>query len=509
MSLLARLWLRPMNSLAIKSNALYYIFTSLFAAIGYGYVFIFPVLAVLSPALLINAALTESPLQWQLHDWLVSAALLLTCAIAIWICFKILKIKPDLPAGKPLDAENFPTLLGRISELCTSFNAPEIHHVKLTPHFRLEIIRTPTSSFPLKYSNTLLIGLPLMSSISPLHFKLLLARQIGHLALAKASFARRIIYIRQTLEIYKHAYNRSWKPETLLLRLFFSWYSPWFNLTTIPMLRLETCHKDKCMLEVTPSENAAAGITDFCIKKAFIETSFWPDLNNSAYKLENPPYFPHSTMSRYVTNKLDPDKIKRLYESEISRSIEADSTVPSLKDRLYAIGYDELITTDGLNETAAAYFLENHVDDIYKQFDNIWYLQNKKAWGQKYNQGLQEKKKLKLMRDQISKSLLSDPEIREYLQLIDKYVGPEKALPLYKEIVSAGPQDSDLCFDLGRLLLKADDSSGINALKKSMDQNPDYTVDCCNHIVEYLVKHGDTKEAQNYRRIILEHQAER
>lgn len=275
------------------------------------------------------------------------------------------------------------------------------------------------------------------------------------------------------------------------------------------MERLESYRKDSCMLEITPSENAAAIVADFHIKKLFMETRFWPELNNSAYKMEAPPYFPHACMSRFIKNELGTDKIKLMYEAEIDRELEIDSKIPSLKSRLDAMGYDELIPIDENAETAARYFFEARTEDIYKQLDNIWYLKNKKIWDQKYNQGLQEKKQLKLMHGQVAKSLLSDTEVKEYLLLIEKYVDPEKTLSLYKGIVSTNPQDSDLCLDLGRLLLEANDSSGISVLKISMNQNPDHTIECCNHIVEYLVKHDNTKEAQHYRRIILEHKAER
>jgi hypothetical protein len=498
-----------MNALADRYTALYYSIIWLFAAIGYGYVFIFPILTILSLGLIINAVTTKSPLQWELNDWTVSIVALLVGVIATWISSKIIKIKPDLPTGKPLDEKGFPTLLGRISEVCSSFDAPEIHHVKLTPHFRIEITRTPTSGFPLKYTNTLLIGLPVMSCTSPLQFKLLLARHIGYLAQAKTGFNKKINYLRHILKIYNHTYGRSWKPDTILLRLFYSWYVPFFNLTAIPMERIESYNKDKCMLEVAPSDNIAAAITDFHIKKLFMETRFWPELNNSAYKLENPPYFPYASMSRYIAKELNADNIRFLYETEIARDIEIDSNIPSLKDRLFAIGYDELIAADESTDTAANYFFGESTGDIYKQFDNVWYLKNKKTWNQKYSQSLQEKEQLKLMRGQLTKSLLSDTEMKEYLQLIERYIAPERALPLYKEIINTNPQDSDLCFDLGRFLLNADDSSGINVLKTSMEQNPAHTVDCCNHIVEYLVKHGDAKEAQHYRHVSLEHQAER
>ena len=103
--------------------------------------------------------------------------------------------------------------------------------------------------------------------------------------------------------------------------------------------------------------------------------------------------------------------------------------------------------------------------------------------------------------------MLSNTEAREYLLLIDKYIDAKKALPLFKEIVKTNFMDADVCYELGRLLLEADDASGVDALKIAMDTDPNKTTDSCHHIVSYMAKHGHVQEAQHYRRMILEHEA--
>ena len=152
---------------------------------GYGFLLLFPVLAVFSLAFLGFIIWQNSPLNWQLQDGLLAAALLLTSVLAALQSFFIIKIRAEQPAGRPLNRKDFPVLRARIDELCTTYNSPALHHVKLTTRFGIEIVRTPVNGFPSRFTNTLLIGLPVMSCMSPLHLKLLLAREIGHLALTR------------------------------------------------------------------------------------------------------------------------------------------------------------------------------------------------------------------------------------------------------------------------------------------------------------------------------------
>jgi hypothetical protein len=60
--------------------------------------------------------------------------------------------------------------------------------------------------------------------------------------------------------------------------------------------------------------------------------------------------------------------------------------------------------------------------------------------------------------------------------------------------------------EIGRLLLRADDRQGIDALNMAMEMSADLTVECCKQIVKYMVHTGDMNQAQTYRRKILTHQ---
>ena len=448
-------------------------------------------------------------MSWQNDDWILAASLLASAGYTSWVSFYLFKMQPELPAGKPLDKKLFPVLADRINELCSTYQSPEFPNIKLTTRFRIELVRTPANGFPTNLSNTLLIGLPVMSCMSPLQFKLLLARQIGHLTTKHRSYSRPLVHLRNVWNSYAQHYAQTWRPETILLRLFFSWFAPFFYLSTIAAVRFEAFAKDKRMLDITPPATAAEAIAVFEIKKRYLSTNFWPKLNDAAYATVKPPYLPYTAMATIMHRVLDHDAdyAQNCYEAAINREVIMNSEVPNLMKRLTAIDYEDFIMPKPNDEKATHHFLGEHQKDLLKQMDNIWYLKNKTIWSKRYKQGVEERRRLKVLREQAAQALLSNTEAREYLLLIDKYIDAKKALPLFKEIVKTNSMDADVCYELGRLLLEADDASGVDALKIAMETDPDKTPDSCHHIVSYMAKHGHVQEAQHYRRMILEHQA--
>lgn len=506
MSFFKRQWLQRMQALSVSLPSLYTSLLLILVVMGYSFLLLFPLLAILS-LILLTYIIWQSPIDsWQLHDWLLAGSLPVISALGIYQSLQLFKIRPALPAGRPLLRKDFPVLRERIDELCKTYGAPAIHQVKLNTSFAIEIVRTPHNGYPFRCTNTLLIGLPLMSCMSPLHLKLLLAREIGHLALRKRRYLHRIVYLRAIWEQYASLYAESWQAKTFLPRLFFVPFASLFTNSTYPAVRNECFVKDQCLFEITPASNIAEAIAVHVIKQRYLNEQYWPTLNNKAFSEAKPPYLPYSAMDVIVYKSLDATCAQLIYTAEIAQAPELDSVLPNLRTRLLAVGYDDFVVPETKTENAANHFLGNAFAEIQKQMDNVWYLQNKSIWAMRYKRGVEEKNRLKILRDQAAHALLSNEEAREYLLLIERYIAPEKASPFYQEILKTNSLNAQVCYDVGRLLLSAGDESGIAALQMAMDLSDKLTIDCCQHIVDYLTKTGDTKLAQDYRRKIIAHQ---
>ena len=329
-----------MDAFAKASPKFYYLFVWLLAALGYAYLMLFPVLVVF-PLVFIGYTTSRLPLaQWGLTDWLIAMSAIIISALAGLTSMAIYKTRPELPPGRPLLSGDFPELLNRITEIRASYNAPDIDQVKLTTRFDMEIIQSPRHGFPSGFSNTLMIGLPLMSCMSPMQLKLLLAREIGHLALTKSRYHRHLTYLRQVWLQYAHEYSHEWRFDTILLRIFFSWYARLYATSTDALLELETFVKDKCMLDFTTPERAAEAIAAFDIKRRFVSHEFWPVLNNMAYTEPKPPWLPYSTMDKIIQSRLDKQKAQDYYNGRADDS-SSSSQIGMLHRRMKALGQEE------------------------------------------------------------------------------------------------------------------------------------------------------------------------
>jgi hypothetical protein len=499
-------WTGRMDAVATASPALYYLFAWLLAAIGYGYLMLFPIVAGFAVAFVGYMVSQASPAQWSTTDWIIALLALGISALAAWTTRAIALTRPDLPPGRPMTKADFPLLVNHIKQLVASYNAPALEQIKLTTRFDIEIIRSPVHGFPSSFNHTLLIGLPVMSCMSPVQLKLLLAREIGHLAQCRRQYNRRIIYLRSVWRHYAQEYCHDWKPDTLLLRLFFCWYAPFYSLSTEAAVKLEEFIKDRCMLDITPTEIAAETVAVFEVKKRFIENEFWPELNDMAYIQPRPSWLPYSSMDSMIAQKLDKEKTQAYYNNETGQYSAADEERTLLHQRMKALGQDEFIIPAPKPESAATHFFGSSLKQIQQQMDNIWYLKNKAIWSKRYKQGINEKKQLKHFRNQAAKALLSNDEAHRYVLLLQKYLQADKSGPLLHEILKTNSHDPHVCFEVGRLLLKANDEQGVDALNLAMEMSAELTVECCQQIVKFMVHSGDMNQAQIYRRKILTYQ---
>ncbi len=501
-------WMKRMDAMANGYPGLYYLTAWLLAVIGYGYLILFPLLVVTPIAYTGYRIAQVTPVQWSGQDWLIALVLLVISALAAWTTRAIATTRPELPAGKPLTANDYPALNRYIKQLETTYDAPALHQIKLTARFGIEIIQSPVHGFPASYHYTLLIGLPVMLCMSEPHLKLLLAREIGHLAVSRKRYNRRIVYLRSVWQQYALEYSHDWKPETLLLRLFFSWYAPLFSATTASAVILEEFIKDSCMLDVAAADKAAEAIAVFAIKQRFIDREFWPELNDMAYTQPRPGWLPYSTMDSKLAQKLDREKIQAYYNDETGQYAATDMDTTLLHQRMKQLGQDEFVIPAAQGESAATHFLGESLEQVQSQMDNIWYLKNKEIWRKRYQQGINEKKQLKQLRERAAQALLSNEEAHHYVLLLQKYIEPQKSRPLLYEILKTNSHDPYVCFEVGCLLLKSSDGHGVDALEIAMDMTDDLTVECCQQIVKYMVDIGDMNKAQIYRRKILTHQVE-
>ncbi|MCW9014144.1 MAG: hypothetical protein OQL06_10200 [Gammaproteobacteria bacterium] len=427
--------------------------------------------------------------------------------IATILSYYLFKLNIDLPAGRPLSNEDSASLIALVNEICDDCNAPKIDFIKLTNICEIEIIRTPTNGFPVLFTNTLLIGLPLMQSLSPIQLKAAIYRKIIHLTGTYKRPTAWIYFYQKTLSLYKKAHSKQWQLPNIFMLAFFSWFTPVFRLLAQAACRQEELYADAAASQAMIDNSIVNMLTTSSICKKYLEENYWPHLFNKAYKYKSPPYFPYSSLERNLRINIDRESAQSWLDHELQTENHSNF-MPSLRTRFENLGHTGNNLPEPVTESSAHHFLNSSLAEITKQMDKVWFITHRFDWQQKYKKGQLEQNLLKEYRIQASKGLLSDTKIWEYILLIKRYVDEPEASELYKQILKYNPRDPRISFDIGRTLIAKMDDSGIEALENTIKLDSSFTVMACQLITKYYVRAGNNKAAQSYRRQALAYQVE-
>jgi len=491
------------RSLTDRHPVIYLTILSFAAVLGYIFLLSFPFITTF-------IAITI-PQQIVLASSYVDVFLILAeisiASLSAWICVYLYKLPIKLPGGLPISIDNAPKLIHLIEKIQSQSNSTKIHRIRITDKYDINIIRTPKNGFPFAFTNTLLIGLPLMQSLSPDELNTAMLREIAHIKNPYKRASSWFFLLRQVWCQYRIAHQSTWKLHNIIMRVFFSWYSPLFKMLSQGAARAEELAVDSYCLKFIDKVTLIEMITINGISEYYLDNYFWPHLYNKAYKHKVPPYLPYTSLETNLHTKLD----NEIAESWLEKALTSENNqaeFPNLKQRMANLDLKHIMMPAPVMESSAHYFLEDTLKIVTQQMDKTWLMAHQFDWQQKFKAGEQERIQLSKFQSQVESGYLSDLKTWEYILLIKKYISKNDALLLYIKILKLQPRDARINFDIGRSLLNNMDELGIKALEKSMQQDPSYTVISCQLITKFFVAIGNSKSAQMYRRKALAYQVE-
>lgn len=490
-------------SLSERHRVLYFLILGLFSVIGYSYVFLFPV-AALSLSIFLPEEILASSSYLDVFIILCKIIVILFCG---WMSVLLFKMKLTKPAGRPLNSGEAPKLVKLIDDLKYEHGTKKIHAIKIIDQFDIKIIRTPKNGFPLFYTNTLLIGLPLMQCLSSDQFKIALLRELSHLQSRYKRPNSWFYFLRQTWCQYQIAHQSSWKFPHAIMKLFFSWYAPLFNFISRSAARKENLYGDLYTLGSIDKVTLIEMISIAGISQHYLDNNFWPHLYSKAYKHKSPPYLPYSSIEHNIQSRLD-NEISQAWIDQSLTNKTNNSSEPNLQQRLANLGLQRILIPAPVMQSAASYYLNDILNIITSQMDKVWLMTHQFNWQQKYKKGQEEQKELAELGSQILSGFINDNKAWEYILLVKKYINEQDQPPLFKQLLKIDTQNARIRYNIGRTLLAHLDAEGISSLESAMEQDPKYTVEACQLITKYCVATGDSKSAQAYRRKALAYQVE-
>jgi Zn-dependent protease with chaperone function len=457
------------------------------AALGYGYI------AAICLALFSSLWLVR---------WLFESTQHRTIAVdpnQLWMLFGLVAIATFWVQYTPLNDREihrteFPELFALIDELSLKLKTPKIHHVVINYDHNAAIYQAPRIGLLGWYQNYLLLGLPLLQSLTPEQFKATLSHELGHLSSNDSSFTGYIFRVRQMWEQLTTDNN------FFLFQWFFRWYEPLIKAYSFVSVRDREYAADALAKRMTSPEIAASDLIQTYIYQHYLQEGFSRQLDRQARESDTPPTDVVTKMLAALRQPLDPQTAQVWLGLILGEATDTDDTHPCLSDRLAAVGYPtpKSWIPQPILQTAAEYYFNDRLTDLAAELDARWYESRKTAWLHQYQQAQYQREYLATLNLRATKTSLTVSEATIQVDLITELHGELVALPLWQEILARDPKHPQANYQVGKALVNRGHYSGCVYLEQAIALDPDLVISSCEELYRFYTFQGDLASAEIY-----------
>ena len=371
-------WVNPLQGayfFKIKENHPKFSFSlsAIIAMIGILFLLLFPALFLFLPSELYETVTHAK----ELKDWIDAGILLLIIILAGVFSWTIYNLKFSLPTGLDVTKEKSPHLLKLIEELQEEFGNPKIDRIIIRDKYEIRVIKTPRTHMPFLNTRTLIIGLPVLQTMSPLYFRALLARRIGQLSTQHTPVTTRLYFLNDIWAQFKISSTKSKNIFAKILGYFFRFYSYLYQKVLSPLLQEEELEADRYGMDLVNDRDMVECVVYEEVVTQFLNNKFWPKINHMAKRSKTPEYMPYSQMTKVVKAGITDSEISETIQKALKLDVNHPAPMPSLIARLNHLGHAKPLPPKRLSKTAAEYYLGSSLGKIIQLFDKRWVTKTK------------------------------------------------------------------------------------------------------------------------------------
>lgn len=325
-------------------------------------------------------------------DWMVVSAwllLALACGCAGLYCLGWLYAPPGVPLGITVERESARSLYRLLDRMSARLGGVHVDTVWVTGDMNAGVLQRPRWGLIGPMRTHLLIGLPLVHSISESQFSAILAHEFGHL----------------------YAQRRGWGAWGCHMR---AWWYRTFDaclndlpvLSRLPLIerlsasdiemasrlsRLEELEADSVAALCVGAELVGETLVEVALKERFLTRDFWNKVMAQSASRPRPTIRPYRDLGFGVMAGF-----RRPTEwTEFPMSVFADEDPglelhPSLVDRLNALGTGP-VGPRGDEKSAAQRYLRPLLPKLAWTFDRAWWADTRNTWRSSYKRARNRK----------------------------------------------------------------------------------------------------------------------
>lgn len=456
-----------LDAFAERLTRLYLALTVLLALLGFAYLFAFPALATV----FVGRAMFHAT-RWE---WYAVTQNVLSSIVCVILSVTATRIRPAPPALQALSESRVPKLFQLIEHVRAHYRAPRLARVLMDDSLDVKLLRIPRTGYPTLFTYTLIVGLPALQLLTPLHFKGLLIRRLAQ-AKGRNHRVLRWLTLWRDLGPALLAACPDWRrAENIVVRVFFLWYAPLYNWWSVPAARLYELHLDKHMMDSINDRDVAELLAAQLIARRYLKERYFPELMKMARKRPNPPPVAYSGLDRIFNRYWSSADAKQWLKQAFVSVPRPGDTQPPLATRLVEIGHYNPRLPTPLRQSASRVLLQGYLKHALAKQDGLWMRRVLPQWRELHQAAKREQQRLRALFEKSRKTRLDLPGARELASLVERCYGKEKAIPLYRQLLANNPGDANVSFAAGRFLLSVDDPQGVKALQRAMRLDPRFS----------------------------------
>lgn len=347
----------------------YLLLATIFAALGYVLLMLFPLLFVASVVGIYQSFDSTEGVAWiTLLIWTLVGGL------SGLVSFRITRFRPPLPPGIVLDRAQVPELFQLVEDTIAHYNSPGIDHIVMTRAYQLDIISTPRGLSPMSSTHSLVIGLPLMQCLSTTRFNCLLARRVGQFSKRTNRLLNRLFELRDVWPLYQLPANRT-DSGIAPLQHIFSIYAPLYTTISTAAARLDELQADSYAMELFSDEEVLDSITTDTVHRLFLREKYWPVIRKLGSRDAALVTRAHTGIRKVLQAGLQAGSIKRWIENAMTMEQLHNDPWPLLARRLENIGHTHARMDSDITESAAEDYLGSFLSDIAAALEGMQQLE--------------------------------------------------------------------------------------------------------------------------------------
>ncbi|MEK8032049.1 M48 family metallopeptidase [Ideonella sp. DXS29W] len=428
--------------------------------------------------------------------------LLVLLAIPLWYLvknsLKAMFVRLPPPQGLELTRAQAPALFAAVDHMRQRLKGPKVHHVLLVDEVNAAVVQRPLFGligFPRNY---LLLGLPLLDSMSPDEAMAVVAHEYGHLAGSHSRFGAFIYRLRLSWGTIQH-HAEQWQGFAGKgLNKLIGWYAPYFNAYTFVLARANEYQADRASVDLVGAQAAADALKRVNVAAPRYDRF----LNQTLEQIRDVPQPPRNLAERWAheaSGEPAPEQVQRWLGQALARETNLADTHPALAARLAALPGQSTAMDQPprprQGPSAAQAWLGAQLPALHQHFQAAWADRVTEPWRQRHEEVQNQRGRLSALRALPERSGSEEFEMLRLQSHLEPDTDWRDTLAAFN---ASHPDHPGGLYLEGVLRLEKDDESGLPLLERAMALDADAIKPACERAFSFWQQRGDKTRAEAY-----------